>query len=418
MLCSHCGQILEESDLFCPKCGQKIEKLQPAETPFSPVEENPVAAEEEILKGQTEAASPELGQGNQGTVREAPMSAPIPPAYPYYNPVDPAAVPPKKKNKWVIPVVITVAVLVVAIFIVGGILAYTVATNIMQQNVDIDFPSTSQIGTLVNGKELSDYLGGTTDALKNGTGVLLTEYDGTYTNLDSSLMVTVDETSGQIDMLVACDRDVGFTVCGVSIGMSREEALTIAKRYVSDVEDYDDMLAGKNGEEYFAAYFDENGAINYLMYFTYTEDGSSGTNASAGSGIWYIGETLQQAWDFFGTEYELRPQESATVFAYPDEGLYFGTTDTEYTAQSLISYVGMSQDAQFSDEIYIGMGYEEIALFVNLSEIYQDAAGDYQADFSIVLDGRECYGSFSFDGPDSSTANSIDAYMACDDLTQ
>lgn len=68
-------------------------------------------------------------------------------------------------------------------------------------------------------------------------------------------------------MLVASDRDVGFTVCGVSVGMDREQAKSTAQAYVSDLEEYEDMIAGQNGEEYFAAYYDENGIINYIMYF-------------------------------------------------------------------------------------------------------------------------------------------------------
>ena len=52
-----------------------------------------------------------------------------------------------------------------------------------------------------------------------------------------------------------------------------------------------------------------------------------------------------------------------------------------------------------------------------MSEIYLDEeSGIYQADFSMTLSGLECYGSFQFDGPDSGTAVSIGAYMACDDL--
>ena len=111
-------------------------------------------------------------------------------------------------------------------------------------------------------------------------------------------MVTLNESTGLIDMLVASDRDVGFTVCGVSIGMNREEAMNAARAYVSELEDYGDMIVGQNGEEYFAAYYEEDGIIHYAMYFTYEEDDSSGTNASRGTGIWYIGEPLQEVWIF------------------------------------------------------------------------------------------------------------------------
>ena len=53
----------------------------------------------------------------------------------------------------------------------------------------------------------------------------------------------------------------------------------------------------------------------------------------------------------------------------------------------------MSDGAWFSDEIYIGMSYEEILLFVDLSEIYQDeTTGEYLADYSMILAGKECYG--------------------------
>ena len=210
-------------------------------------------------------------------------------------------------------------------------------------------------------------------------------------------MVTLNESTGLIDMLVASDRDVGFTVCGVSIGMNREEAMNAARAYVSELEDYGDMIVGQNGEEYFAAYYEEDGIIHYAMYFTYEEDDSSGTNASRGTGIWYIGEPLQEVWDFFGTEYDIRSQQQRTIFSYP--------------AQSLVSYVEMTDGAWFSDEIYIGMSYEEIGLFVDLSEIYQDeTAGEYLADYSMILDGQECYGSFRFDSADPS-ASSIGAYM-------
>lgn len=140
-------------------------------------------------------------------------------------------VPPKKKNRWVIPVVIAVAVLVLAIFIVGGILLYMLITTLtLEETTNIS--AVSQSPAVVNGKELSDYLGLTVEDLKNGSGVLLTEYDGTYTNLDGSVMVTLNESTGLIDMLVASDRDVGFTVCGVSVEMDREQAKSTAQAYV------------------------------------------------------------------------------------------------------------------------------------------------------------------------------------------
>ncbi len=101
-----------------------------------------------------------------------------------------------------------------------------------------------------------------------------------------------------IDMLVASDRDVGFTVCGVSIGMNREEAMNAAQAYVSELEDYGDMIVGQNGEEYFAAYYEEDGIIHYAMYFTYEEDDSSGTNASRGP-VSGISESLCKRYGIF-----------------------------------------------------------------------------------------------------------------------
>ena len=94
------------------------------------------------------------------------------------------------------------------------------------------------------------------------------------------------------------------------------------------------MIVGQNGEEYFAAYYEEDGIIHYAMYFTYEEDDSSGANASRGTGIWYIGEPLQEVWDFFGTEYDIRSQQQQTIFSYPAEGLSFAVDGVEYTAQS------------------------------------------------------------------------------------
>lgn len=403
MFCSRCGQPLEESDRFCPKCGQKIEEStrERGQSQSGHEPENP------LCEGMEEARG-EVVSDNMPNTSAANGS--VPPAYPYYHPVDPVPAPPKKKNRWVIPVVIVVAVLVLAIFIVGGILVYTVITTMEKEPTGI---STTSQGSIVaaDGKELSAYLGLTVEDLKNGSGVLLTEYSGTYTNLDGSIMVTLNESTGLIDMLVASDRDVGFTVCGVSIGMNREEAMNAARAYVSELEDYGDMIVGQNDEEYFAAYYEEDGIIHYAMYFTYEEDDSSGTNASRGTGIWYIGEPLQEVWDFFGTEYDIRSQQQQTIFSYPAEGLSFAVDGVEYTAQSLVSYVEMTDGAWFSDEIYIGMSYEEIGLFVDLSEIYQDeTAGEYLADYSMILDGQECYGSFRFDSADPS-ASSIGAYM-------
>lgn len=86
-----------------------------------------------------------------------------------------------------------------------------ITTLTLEETTNIS--AVSQSPAVVNGKELSDYLGLTVEDLKNGSGVLLTEYDGTYTNLDGSVMVTLNESTGLIDMLVASDRDVGFTVC-------------------------------------------------------------------------------------------------------------------------------------------------------------------------------------------------------------
>lgn len=71
----------------------------------------------------------------------------------------------------------------------------------------------------------------------------------------------------------------------------------------------------------------------------------------------------------------------------------------------------MNDGAWFSDEIYIGMSYEEILLFVdperNLSGRNH---GEYLADYSMILAGQECYGTFCFDGADP-TASSVKADM-------
>lgn len=219
MFCSRCGQPLEESDLFCSKCGQKIEEFAQEKVQDKP-------QQEESLPKKISSADPDASSTNESAS----------PAYPYYHAIDPSAVPPKKKNRWVIPVVIAVAVLVLAIFIVGGILLYTVITTLTLEETT-SMSAVSQSPAVVNGKELSDYLGLTVEDLKNGSGVLLTEYDGTYTNLDGSVMVTLNESTGLIDMLVASDRDVGFTVCGVSVGMDREQAKSTAQAYVSDLEE-------------------------------------------------------------------------------------------------------------------------------------------------------------------------------------
>ncbi|MGN0625872.1 MAG: zinc-ribbon domain-containing protein [Oscillospiraceae bacterium] len=412
MFCSRCGQTLEEKDLFCPRCGQKIESTQPRKSADFADDAFASKPLQETVDLNLNTDQQERTDVN-GT--SAPFgSGPIPPASVSGGP---AAVLPRKKNKWIIPVVIAIVLLVLALFVVGGILVYTVVNQIME-NGSGKIEAVSSVEAPVGEKELSRYLGWTLEDFKAETGVVLTGENSTYTNLDGSLLVTVSEETGRIDMLIASDRDVGFTICGVSIGMKREDALAAAQLYLPETEDFEDMLIGQDGEQYFAAYYDENdGIVNYLMYFTYEEDSSSGTNASVGTGIWYIGEALQEMWDFFGEEYELYPHDSGTVFFYPDWGLYFATDDVDCTGQSLISYVEMTQDAWFSDEIYIGMWYDEISLYVDLSEIYLDEeSGTYQADFSMTLSGLECYGSFQFDGPDSDTAVSVGAYMACDDL--
>lgn len=375
MFCSRCGQILEGNDRFCPKCGQRIEEFQQAESnTFGP---------------------------------DANFTQPSS-AYPYQTPVAPVGIPPKKKNPWLVPVIAIVTVLVVLLFIVGGILVYTVYRTIEDEQTSV--PASSKNTVVVGEKELSGFLGQTVDTLKNRTGVPLFANDGAYTNLDGSVMATVDD-DGSIDMLVISDRDVGFTICGVSVDMSLDEAAAAASAKLPGLEKHEDMIAGQQGDSRFAAYCDEFGKVNYVMYFTGFEEESSGTNASVGTGIWYLGETLQTVWDYFGEGYELFPAAESTDFFYVDEGFSFIIQDANYTGQSMVSAVWIYQDAWFSDEIFIGMDYHEISRFVDLSEIYQNRfTGAYQADFSMLLDGWECYGSFTFEGPDELSA-STEAYI-------
>lgn len=376
MFCSRCGQILEENDRFCPKCGQKIEESR-----------------------QTESGTPEPS---------ANFTQPPSSAYPYPSPAVPAGIPPKRKNSWLVPVIVIVAVLVLALLIVGGILVYTVYRTI--ENEQTGVPASSKNTAIVGEKELSGFLGQTVDTLKNRTGVPLFANDGAYTNLDGSVTATVD-SDGSIDMLVISDRDVGFTICGVSVDMSLEEAAAAASAKLPNLEKYEDMLVGQQGDNRFAAYCDESGKVNYVMCFTGFEEESSGTNASIGTGIWYLGETLQTVWDFFGEEYELHSEAASTDFVYLDEGFSFVTQDVSYTGQSVVAAVRIYQDAWFSDEIFIGMDYYEISRFVDLSEIYQNRfTGAYQADFSMLLDGWECYGSFTFEGP-GELSSSTEAYI-------
>ena len=397
MFCSRCGQPLEEKDRFCPNCGWQVQDASQEEAPLQQQQE----------KDQQEPAAVPLDGGESGGQQA--MPGPIPPAYP-----GPAAAP-QKKNRWVIPVVVAavVLVLILAVVLVGGILAYTIISN-----VDIDGGQTQTIPVEENGKELSGYLGLGIDELESGIGVVLTGYDDTYTNLDGSLMAIVEEETGGISTLVASDRDVGFTICGVSIGMDCDQAMSAAGGYVSDLEDFGDMIAGQNGDAYFSAYYDADGIVYYLMYFCDTEDSSTGTNASIGTGIWYIGEPLEQVWESFGEEYTLEQMEGASLLSYPAEGFCFGTTDPVDQPQSQVSYVEINDGAWFSDEIYLGMPYEDIAIFVALGETVEDTqTGLYRADFSMTLAGMECYGAFWFDGPDASSA-SVRAYIACDNLPQ
>lgn len=388
MFCSRCGQVLAENDRFCPKCGQKIEESQG----MGP-------------------ASPVSNAGPRG--QEPPSAPPVPPAsqngqpplsYPYQPP---AGAPVKKKNPWLVPVIVVVAVLVLALIIVGGILGYTIYRTIKDDQTSA--PVTSQAATLLNERELSGFLGQTVEDLKNGTGVPLFFNDDAYTNLDGSVTATLDD-DGYIDMLIISDRDVGFTICGVSVGMNQTTASAAARAAMPDLEEYGDMLIGQDGENHFAAYFDESGKVYYVIYFISGEE-SSGTNASIGTGIWYLGESLQTVWDYFGDGYQLLPAPDATDFFYMDEGFSFVTQDTAYTGQSVVSSVWMYQNAWFSDEIYIGMDYYDISLFVDLSEIYQNPfTGAYQADFSMLLDGWECYGYFTFEGP-GELSRSTEAYI-------
>ena len=44
--------------------------------------------------------------------------------------------------------------------------------------------------------------------------------------------------------------------------MDREQAKSTAQAYVSDLEENEDMIAGQNGEEYFAAYYDWSDACS------------------------------------------------------------------------------------------------------------------------------------------------------------
>lgn len=384
MFCNRCGQILEETDRFCPKCGQKIEESQQI---------GPVFAEKEPSFAQMTPPAPQNGQPPLG--------------YPYQTSV--VGIRPKKKNPWLVPVIVIVVVLVLALIIVGCILVYTVFRTI--ENEQISVPASSKSETVLTGeKELSSFLGQTVDQLKARTGIPLFVSDGTYTNLDGSVMATVDG-NGYIDMLIVSDRDVGFTICGVSVDMSLDEAAVAASSRLSDLEKYEDMLVGHKGGNRFAAYCDESGRVYHVMCFTGFEDDSSGTNASVGTGIWYLGEELQTVWDYYGEGYELFPAAEAISFFYEDEGLSFVTQDTAYTGQSAVSSVWMYEDAWFSDEIYIGMDYYDISLFVDLSEIYQNRfTGAYQADFSMLLDGRECYGYFTFEGP-GELSDSTGAYI-------
>lgn len=376
MFCSRCGQTLEGNDRFCPKCGQKIEEFQPVES--------------NAFRPDANFAQP-------------------PSAYPYQPPAAPVGIPPKKKNPWLVPIIVIVAVLVVLLFIVGGILVYTVYRTIEEDQTSA--PASSKNTVVIGEKELSGFLGQTVDTLKSRTGVPLFANDGAYTNLDGSILATVG-SGGTIDMLVISDRDVGFTICGVSVDMSLDEAAAAASAKFPGLEKHEDMIAGQQGDSRFAAYCDEFGKVNYVMYFTGLEEESSGTNASVGTGIWYLGETLQTVWDYFGEGYELLPAADSTNFSYPNEGFSFITQDTDYTGQSVVSAVWIYQNAWFSDEIFIGMDYHEIRRFVDLSEIYQNRfTGAYQADFSMYLDGWECYGSFTFDGADELSA-STEAYIA------
>lgn len=396
MFCTHCKEQIEEGARFCPKCGKPI-GVQPA------------------------SLAPEEREKEQQIPQENPMAAggegPLPPKgpdYPYYAPVSPGMVPPKKKNGWIIPVLIVVGVLLIGLIFVGALLGYSVYKTISNEGYFLGDPiaETGKMG------DLEPFFGRSMGNLEKEKGLLLIDQgDGSYANLNGSIAV-YENSDGDIDQIVLSGKDTGFSLCGVSIGMSKEEAFSQVSAYLGDGEIYEDMVVSQSEDRFhFAAWFDETGIIDYIMCFSDVEEmeGEDDT-ITMDSGVWYLGETFGDAWEWFGTEYTVDNKEYSTGIYYAQRGLYFSTTQLPYTQDSVISYVAFDQGACFVEDLYVGMTYTEWLAYVDLGEIEVDnTTGGYVSYFTVSFDGRECYGAVSFDAPEP-TAKSTAAFFKSDEL--
>ena len=431
MNCTRCGQPLHEGDRFCLNCGHPVESAWPESlSGLHPEQETgeQICEPQSIPQPEHNAYEPEclaepLPAETDPWNSEDPWNVPDNGSYRYSQPAgyhEHAAPTPKKKNRWVVPLVVSIILLSVALVVTGGILVYTLISNsISDHEITVEPEPWSPVEEVlpdVNQRELATYLGATLDQVRAGTGVIFTEYDGMYSNLDSSVMLTTAGPGDTVDMVILADRDVGFSICGVKIGMDRKEVRAVAEKTIDLYIDYDEtMISGEYGDNLFAAYFDENGFANYIMYFSYTSDDLAGTGVSYGTGLWFIGETLDTMWDYLGEETSCDPLPGGgTAYYYELDGLYFVTGDGEPTGQSRISAVSMTDGAWFSDAIYIGMTYDEILQYVDMSYLYVDTdTGHRVADYTITLDGIECVGTFLFDPMDEDAQyRSVSAYVS------
>lgn len=401
MFCIHCGAQIEENDRFCPKCGKSISEASEKEN---------FVEEGQMPQGESSAAPAESPAQAQG-----PQSA-SPGTYPYYvPPVAPGMAGPKKKNGWIVPLLIGVGILIIGLIFVGVFLGYSVYTTIRDEGY---FPGgvVTEIGTM---GDLEPYVGGSKDKLTKEKGLLLTDQgDGSYANLNGSITVYQDE-DGDINMLVLSGKDTGFSLCGVSMSMSKEEALSQVKAYLGNGEIYEDMVIGQSSNGFqFSAWLDETGAVDYMMYFNGEDEiaQEQDDQITQDSGVWYLGESLSDAWEWFGTNYTVDQQEYSAGIYYADQGLYFSTTQLPYTGDSVISYIAFDQGACFAEDLFVGMTYSEWLPYMDLGEIVvDDATGGYVSYFTVYFDDRECYGAVSFDGVEPD-AKSTAAFFKSDEL--
>ena len=398
MICTRCGQPLQEGDRFCLNCGQPVESAWPDAVSAASPQQTPPAyppQPQEPLPPAAEPWSPQEPQNPSQDLMSGYGFQPEP--YPYYT------APPKKKKSGAKALIIAAIVLALALIITAVVLVVSITKKLIEEEPQLPPASWAPAdGVLpsVNDRELATYLGATIDEVQAGTGLVLTVQNGMYANLDGSVSMTAAGIGNTVDMVILAERDAGFSLCGVEIGMDRDKARKEAEKTLEMHAQYDtSLISGQYGDNIFAAYLNESGHVDYIMYFTYGSDDLTGTGAGYGTGLWFIGETLDAMRECLGEETSVETlPNGGTAYYYEADGMYFITADESPDGDSLISAVSVSEGGWFSDDIYVGMTYDEISMYMDLSYVYVDTDTGYRvADYTTTLDGLSCVGTFMFD---------------------